>query len=134
MTWDKVRADFRAQWVVVEALNAYTQNGKRLLSELVVEGSSNDWQVAWAKYKDLHHADKFKEYYVLHTSNEHLDIGVMDAFGRVIDTSLALLDTLKALPDAFESNTQLSEDNVLAMIQEEVDEVRSEIYKKRFAV
>ena len=48
------------------------------------------------------------------------------------EARLALSDTLKTMPEAFDDDSELSEDNVLDMIQEIVDGVRTDIYQKRF--
>jgi len=50
----------------------------------VVEEFADDSKAAWAHYLKLHHADKHREYYVLHTDRVELNIGVMDTFRRVV--------------------------------------------------
>lgn len=39
---------------------------------------------AWEHYKRLHHADKWREYYVLHTDRQELNIAVMDEIRRIV--------------------------------------------------
>jgi len=86
MTWQQIREKYPGRWVVVEALGAYTQNGKRVIPNLqLVASFGSDWHEAWDAYKALHHADKWREYYYLHTDREALNIGVMDAFFRKLD-------------------------------------------------
>jgi hypothetical protein len=85
MTWQELRTLYPDRWVLVEALEATTQRGHRTISLLQLVGDyDNNWYQAWAQYKTLHHTDRQREYYVLHTSNETLDIGVIDAFGRIM--------------------------------------------------
>jgi hypothetical protein len=85
MTWDEVRNQYPHSWVIVEAVNAYTENGKRIISELrLVEPFNDDWHDAWEYYKQIHDKDKYREYYVLHTDRQVLDIGVIDAFGHIL--------------------------------------------------
>jgi len=40
--------------------------------------------MAWEIYEKAHQADLNREYYVLHTDREELNIGIIDAFGRVV--------------------------------------------------
>ncbi len=85
MTWQEIRLQYPQRWVLVEALEAFTQEGHRVFSvfQLIGEYGTN-WNAAWEHYKKLHHADKYREYYVLHTEHETLDIGVIDAFGHIL--------------------------------------------------
>jgi hypothetical protein len=88
MDWQTIRKLYPHRWLVVEAINAYTdeKRGKRVIDHLeVIETFADDWKEAWECYKRLHHADKWREYYFLHTNREELDIGVMDEFGRMLD-------------------------------------------------
>ena len=85
MTWQELRTLYPARWVLIEALEATTQGGQRIIALMELVGDFDDnWQQAWAQYKALHHRDRQREYYVLHTSKEVLDIGVIDAFARVL--------------------------------------------------
>jgi len=69
---------------VVEAINAYTQDDRRIVEELSLVFHAEDWESAWNRYKQVHHEDKRREYYCLHTDREQLEIGVLDVFGRSI--------------------------------------------------
>jgi hypothetical protein len=83
MTWEEIREQYPGRWVVVEALGAFTQNGQRVIPNLqpiAIFGA--DWRQAWDAYEGLHRVDKYREYYVLHTEREVLNIGVLDAFLR----------------------------------------------------
>lgn len=84
MTWDEIRQQYRHSWVIVEALNAHTQAGQRIVQNLRIIQAFGDWFTAWEYYKQAHHADKNREYYVVHTDREILDIGVINTFGRII--------------------------------------------------
>lgn len=86
MDWQQIRRQYPHRWLVVEALAAATHESRRVVESLaVVEVFADDAQAAWAAYRALHHADPTREYYVLHTDRESLDIGVLDTFGRVSD-------------------------------------------------
>jgi len=85
MTWEEIRQQFPHSWLLVEAIEAYTEGAQRIIPRLsVIQDSGSDWRSAWDEYKRLHHLDKNREFYVLHTDREALDIGVLDAFGRVV--------------------------------------------------
>lgn len=84
MDWQTIREQYPRRWVVVEAVEAHTEGEKRVIADLsIVKMFGEDWQPAWEFYKQVHHEDKWREYYVLHTDRPELNIGVMDAFGRV---------------------------------------------------
>lgn len=85
MTWQELRTLCPDRWVLVEAVEAATKSGHRVISLLQLVGDfDNNWLQAWEQYKLLHRTDKQREYYVLHTSKETLNIGVIDAFGRIL--------------------------------------------------
>lgn len=84
MQWQEICEQYPHTWVVVEAIDAYTEGSKRVANQLEVVGVFNDnWKRAWDEYRALHRADRWREYYVLHTDRRELDIGVMDEFRRV---------------------------------------------------
>ena len=85
MNWQELRKNYPSSWLVVEAIGAFTENDQRVIPTLhFVAAFGSNWQVAWDHYKSLHLADKYREYYVLHTDRETLDIGVLDSFGRIV--------------------------------------------------
>jgi hypothetical protein len=85
MTWEQIRQQYPHRWLVVEAFDAYNEKGKRIIPRLeVIEAFAEDWQPAWECYKQRHHEDKWREYYMLHTDRKELNIGVMDAFFRKV--------------------------------------------------
>ncbi|MBZ0278123.1 MAG: hypothetical protein K8I60_18395 [Anaerolineae bacterium] len=85
MNWQEIREKYPHRWLVVEAYDAYTEKGKRIIDHLEVVGVfEDDWKPAWEHYNSLHHADKWREYYVLHTDRQELDILVMDEFRRIV--------------------------------------------------
>jgi hypothetical protein len=84
MDWQTVREKYPHKWVVVEAYNAMTQGGQRIIPRLEVVGVYETWREAWEQYKRLHSADRHREYYPLHTDRQALNIGVLDIFRRKV--------------------------------------------------
>jgi len=84
MSWDEIRTDYVDRWLLVEALEAHTEGAQRVISNLTVIGEYADYYEGWDEFKRLHTADKWREYYVLHTAVPRLKIGVLDAFRRVV--------------------------------------------------
>ena len=83
MDWQEIRKQYPHSWLVVEALDAYTNGDKRIVNALeVVDPFGDNWPAAWERYKHVHRADRTREYYVLHTDRAELNIGVLDVFGR----------------------------------------------------
>jgi len=74
MTWMEVRRRYPHQWVVVEALDARSELGKRRLEELAVVEPFLDAEGALRAYLKLHRRAPGRELYVLHTDREDLDI------------------------------------------------------------
>lgn len=75
MDWNKVKSLYPNQWIIVEALDAFTDsNGKRAINTLVVIEQCADGFSAFQKYKEIHKKDNTREYYYLHTSRDKLDI------------------------------------------------------------
>lgn len=75
MNWIEVRHAHPSRWLLIEALEAHSQAGKRILDDLAVVDSFPDGVAAMNGYKELHHRAPERELYVLHTDREALDIG-----------------------------------------------------------
>ncbi|MHB8627318.1 MAG: hypothetical protein ACYDBJ_11070 [Aggregatilineales bacterium] len=87
-TWEQIRQQCPNVWVLIETLDAFTDKarGKRIIPHMrLIQAFEDDWRIAWAAYKETHHADLDREYYILHTIRETLDIGVLDPFRRRLD-------------------------------------------------
>lgn len=72
--WEQVRDRYPEQWVLVEAISAYSKNSIRYLEELSVISNFPDSTFAWKKYKKLHLADPSREYYIFHTDHETIEV------------------------------------------------------------
>jgi hypothetical protein len=63
------------QWLLIEAIDAISQNNKRIVEQIsVVDSFNEDSKEALKKYIQLHRATKQRELYVVHTSRDQLDI------------------------------------------------------------
>jgi hypothetical protein len=74
MKWPEARSHFPHRWLVVEALDARSDLGKRLLEELAIVDQCPDGESAMRSYLKLHRQDPERELYVLHTDRENLEI------------------------------------------------------------
>jgi len=74
MQWQEVREKFSNEWVVFEAINAYSKDGFRCMDEVKVIDRFDDSLKAMKRYKELHRNEPAKEIYFLHTSRPDLKI------------------------------------------------------------
>ena len=74
MRWSDVRTAFPDRWLVVEALEARSERGHRILARLAVVAMCEDGGAAFARYRELHRQQPQRELYFVHTSNLDLDI------------------------------------------------------------
>lgn len=75
MTWEEAKRVYPNQWVIIEAIEAYTDGNKRIISQItVVDNFHNDNNNALLKYLQLHRRHRERELYVVHTSRPELDI------------------------------------------------------------
>ena len=81
MQWQEIRDHYPNQWLLVEALAAHTDAGKRVLDQLAVIDTFPDSTSALERYRELHRDAPDREFYVFHTSREALDIDVRQWLG-----------------------------------------------------
>lgn len=74
MKWKQVCEQYPEQWVLVEAISAYSKNSIRYIEELSVISNFSDSTHAWKEYKKLHLAKPSYEYYIFHTDHETLEV------------------------------------------------------------
>ena len=74
MKYNDARKAYKDKWILFEAITAYSENGKRIVTDLAVVNSYENGKDALKDYAVHHKADKQKEYYVYNTSNENLEI------------------------------------------------------------
>ncbi|MDT3699521.1 MAG: hypothetical protein RO469_08830 [Thermincola sp.] len=75
MRWEDVGKSYPQQWVIIEAIEAHTEDNKRIIENIqLVELFGEDNNGALRRYVRLHKAHPEKEYYVVHTSRPELNV------------------------------------------------------------
>ncbi len=74
MQWKQIREKYPNKWILVEAIKAHTESNKRIIEQLTVIDSYIDVSEALCFYKQLHKKTPDREYYVVHTDNDNLEI------------------------------------------------------------
>lgn len=74
MNWESIQKNYPSQWVLVEAIEARSEAGKRILDQLAVLDTYPDSLSAMRSYKAFHKKCPKRELYVLHTNRRELNI------------------------------------------------------------
>ena len=75
MKWEDVRQAFPNQWVLIEAVQAYTnEKSERILEEVTPLKFFSNSPDAMKSYQELHLKDPQRELYVLHTNRKEPNI------------------------------------------------------------
>lgn len=74
MRWADVRTMHPDQWLVVEALEAHSEAGRRIPDRLAVVEVCPDGAAAFRRYRELHRRFPAREFIFVHTANEALNI------------------------------------------------------------
>ncbi|MCC3359020.1 hypothetical protein [Bacillus sp. REN16] len=74
LKWEKIREQYPEQWVLVEAISAFSKNSTRYFEELSVISNFPESTIAWKEYKKLHLNDPSREYYIFHTDHETIEV------------------------------------------------------------
>ena len=75
MIWEEVKNVYPNQWVIIEAIEAYSEGDKRIIAQMtVVNNYQEDNNKALLQYLQLHRKHRERELYVVHTSRPELDI------------------------------------------------------------
>jgi hypothetical protein len=72
LKWEQVRVQYPEQWVLVEAISAYSKDSIRHIEEVAVISCFPDSTLAWKEYKKLHLANRSREYYIFHTDHKSI--------------------------------------------------------------
>ena len=74
MQWSEIRCRYPDDWLLIEAIEARSENGKRILDDIAVVATFPDSVTAMKRYTRLHHEAPQRELYVCHTERETLEI------------------------------------------------------------
>lgn len=74
MRWPDVRDAYPNRWLVIEALEAHSNEGQRVLDRIAVIEIFTDGTAALRFYNQLHREYPQREFYFVHTSRETLEI------------------------------------------------------------
>jgi hypothetical protein len=86
MNWQEIRALLPNRWVIVEAINAHSEGRQRVINELAIwKICGADSSEAWDCCEQLHRTYPGREFYLFHTDRVELNVGLMDARGRLVD-------------------------------------------------
>lgn len=81
MKWTEARKTYPDKWLLFEAVEAHSENGKRIVDELSVINVYDDGRKALEDYAEKYKKDKTREMYVYNTKNEELRIEEKNRFG-----------------------------------------------------
>lgn len=74
MYWTEIREQHPNQWLVIEALEAHSESGRRKLEQMTVVQVCPDGAEAYQQYRQLHRQHPQREFYFVHTARPELDI------------------------------------------------------------
>lgn len=74
MDWDEIKQAYPDQWIVIEALEAHSEGGLRVLDRVAVIATCPDGESAVDAYRKLHDEFPEREFYFIHTSRATLQI------------------------------------------------------------
>lgn len=74
MQWKEVRHTYPDKWVVLEAIEAHSDNNIRVIEDMSVLDCFDDSMEALRRHAELHKLKPDREFYFFHTSRENLDI------------------------------------------------------------
>ena len=74
MKWTEAVKKHPNKWLLFEAIEACSKDGKRIIKDLSVINSFDDSREALKEYSKMHKKDKSREMYVYHTKNKELII------------------------------------------------------------
>ena len=74
MDWDEIKQAYPDQWIVIEALEAHSEGGLRVLDHVAVIATCPDGESAVDAYRKLHDEFPEREFYFIHTSRATLQI------------------------------------------------------------
>lgn len=74
MKWKDIRDKCPDSWILLEAIEAHSDQGKRVVDKIAVLDKLNNSDEAMKAYRKIHKKTPERELYVAHTKNENLEI------------------------------------------------------------
>jgi hypothetical protein len=74
MKWKDIRDKCPDSWILLEAIEAYSDQKKRVVDKIAVLDKFNNSDEAMKAYRKIHKKTPERELYVAHTKNENLEI------------------------------------------------------------
>lgn len=74
MRWSEIRNHYPSQWLLIDAIEARSEGGRRILDEIAVLATFPDSITAMKRYTSLHREAPQRELYVCHTDRNELEI------------------------------------------------------------
>lgn len=74
MKWEEIRHHYPHQWLLIEAIQAHSASGQRVLDQIAVLETFDDSSNALKRYAEFHQDIPERELYVLHTDREQPNI------------------------------------------------------------
>jgi len=81
MTWDEIREHYPHQWLLIEAVKAFSESGRRIIEQFSVINIFPDSVTAMQNYKQLHRELPEREIYVFHTDLKKIEISERNWLG-----------------------------------------------------
>ncbi|MEJ6949977.1 hypothetical protein [Natronospora cellulosivora (SeqCode)] len=74
MKWKGLRQKYPDSWVLFEAVQAHSNDGKRIIDDIAILDTFNNSDEAINAYRDFHKKEPTRELYVAHTKKQKLEI------------------------------------------------------------
>jgi hypothetical protein len=74
MKWKYIRDEYPDCWILLEAIEAHSDRGKRVVDKIAILDKFNNSGEAMTAYRELHKKSPERELYVAHTKNKDLEI------------------------------------------------------------
>jgi hypothetical protein len=74
MKWKDIIDEYPDCWILLEAIEAHSDQGKRVVDKIAVLDKFNNSDKAMTAYRELHKKNPERELYVAHTKNRVLEI------------------------------------------------------------
>ena len=74
MQWSEVRVAYPDQWLVIEALEAHSENDHRFFDRIAITEVCSDGRAAMKRYSELQREHPHREFCFVHSLQLHDDL------------------------------------------------------------